>query len=96
VWHRKGSTRHLRMMRRQTWQESWPIAAVTFGIGLLVAITGVGLLRAALMVALPGLVLAAGVWALHARRVRAVCREADAGIRSLESWLEQRGRGRRS
>jgi len=95
VWHRKR-TRHLRMMRRRTWQESWPIGAVTFCIGLLVAITGIGLLRAALMVALPGLVLAAGLWAIHAHRVRVVGREADAGIRSLESWLEQRGRGRRS
>jgi hypothetical protein len=84
------------MMLRRTWQESWPIGAVTFGIGLIVAITGVGLLRAALMVALPGLVLALGLWAIHVRRVRAVCREADAGIRSLESWLQQRGRGRRS
>ena len=95
MWHRKR-TRHLPMMRRRTWQESWPIGAVTFGIGLLVAITGFGLLRAALMVVLPGLVLAAGLLAIHAHRVRAVCREAEAGIRSLESWLEQPGKGRRS
>jgi hypothetical protein len=93
--HRKAGGR-LRMMRRRTWQELWPVALVAFTLGLIVAITGIGLLRAALTVVLPGLLVAGALWVGHTRRVRAVGREAEAGIRSLESWLERYGRGRRS
>jgi len=88
--------RRTRLMRRSTFRELCRLAGVALAIGLLVSITGIGLTRSLLLVALPSLLLGGAMWTWHRRRLRAVRREATAGILSIESWLERQGRGRRS
>ncbi len=53
-------------------------------------------MRRPLAVVLPVVLLAAACSGVHLRRLRALRRTADAGIRSLELWLAHQGRGHRS
>jgi hypothetical protein len=88
--------RRLRMMRRQTWRQfAPPVLVAAVMIGLIVDVE-VGWRDAGLAVVLPVVLVAAACSGVHVRRLRAVRRSADAGIRSLELWLGHQGRGRRS
>jgi len=84
------------MMRRAVWRNVCPPMVVAVVMVMLAVDAEVGWPRTLLYVALPAVLLAGTCWLVHARRLRRVGRIADAGIRSLELWLAEQGRGRRS